>query len=301
MFLTELELERYPNSWSYMTQACRGLGTLGHKYFDGERLIGIGSHNSHYVIVNPIGHDLSDMPVFLTNLCGDLHRLSGKPVYLKHVKERDQQGMSDKFAPMESYPWKEGEPCDDATYPEVITACESILEIRSGEEPKGDRKFRARLNAFTNALEPLSDPYFLAVPYVDERSHIRHQEGVMELLKTWADGDAELAEPYLNMINHPSQSGFSFVMLLQGRPVGFYVFDRIGVHTAGGYAMITDHKHISGASEACFYMAAAELKRFGISHLNLGGSERESLHTYKMKIGSATVRDTRKEQIVYVG
>jgi hypothetical protein len=295
MFATELELERYPNSWSYITQACRGLGELGYKYYDSERLIGIGSHNGHYVIVNPIGTEASQMQVHILNLCRDLYEASSKPVYLKHIQEKYRTGLTSGFKSMEEYHWNKEEPYDDATYPEVITTCNSIIELMKNS------KFKARLNAFVNRTKPLIDPHFLAVHYIDDHSHIVHQDGVIRLVEEWSNGNEELAAPYINMIKHPSQSGFSFVMLVQGEVVGFYVFERIGVSAAAGYAMITNYRKMPGATEAGFYLAALELEKFGIEKINLGGSERESLHTYKLKIGETTTRDMRNEHLVYMG
>lgn len=45
-FRQEYVSELYANNWAYITQACRGSGGLGHKYFDGTTLVSIGATHS---------------------------------------------------------------------------------------------------------------------------------------------------------------------------------------------------------------------------------------------------------------
>ncbi|MBI3795708.1 MAG: hypothetical protein HY268_01900 [Deltaproteobacteria bacterium] len=70
----------YGNSWTYVTQACRGLG-LGYKYYDGDMLLSIGRHNGHYVIVRPLGK----IDNRFLELLSSLYRVSHRPVFIKKL------------------------------------------------------------------------------------------------------------------------------------------------------------------------------------------------------------------------
>ncbi len=296
MFLCEFDLERYANSWSYITQACRGLGELGYKYWDGEKLIGIGAHEGHFVLVNPLGHRLSNLGITVRNLCRYLNEASSKPVYVKHMQEKPEG-----FVSMGKYPWNPSEPFDDATFPEVVLDSESFFEtIIHGKSGTGDRKLRLRLRRFMNGLQREADLHFAAQPLVDYFGFSR-DSSLDELLHAWAQGDRTKMEPYFNMIHHPSNSGFSYVINLAGKAVGFFVFERIGLHTVGNYAAITGYRQRPGLTEACYYLTATGLAKFGITQINLGGSETESLHRHKTKIGRITLKDNKQDHLVWLG
>jgi len=291
MFLAELELERYPNSWAYMTQACRGLGKLGYKYDDGRVLISIGVHKEHYVVVNPLGRYAGAV---VNDIVRHLHHWSGKPVFIKHIKENDRQQLGAGYIGMAEYPWESDAPFDDATYPEVVIHHRSLEHI----DTQVNVKYRLRLNRFLNHLASIAHDH-LGIEHYDL---FKHGEGVQALFERWADGDATRLEPYRNMLEHPPASGFSLVScLLTTQVLGFHVFDRVGIHTAAVYANITDHRRIPGSSEACFLMAMAELEYHNITSINLGGSETVSLDAWKRKLNPHTLRDTRPDHLVYIG
>ncbi|MWA16004.1 hypothetical protein [Streptomyces sp. BA2] len=84
-FHAERGSETYGNSWTYITQACRGLG-CGFKYFDGGTLVSIGLYRGHYVLVRPVGDAV--VPV-VRNLVAWLAERSGRPVYTKHAALAD--------------------------------------------------------------------------------------------------------------------------------------------------------------------------------------------------------------------
>ncbi len=291
-FLAELELERYPNSWAYITQACRGLGELGYKFYDGKVLISIGSHKGHYVIVNPLGREAG---AAVSNIAQELWHWSGKPVFIKHMKKSDQIYLGNGFVPMAEYPWENDAPYDDATFPEIIVD-NFIICAKELDTPK-NAKYRLQLHRFERNFPENADPYFISQPYKPEW----HETQVRALIQEWAKRDDSRLAPYQNMLRHPPTSGFNLVTVLQKDIVGFHIFDRIGTHTAAAYATMVDYRRFPGASEACFLTTMSALEYFGITRINLGGSETVSLDNFKRKLSPHTVRDTREDHLVYIG
>ena len=293
-FLTEFEKERYPNSWAYITQACRGLGKFGYKYHHEDEIMGIGAHRGHYALINPIGKEIG---VAVQKLCRLLWEMTKKPVFIKHFQEGYQQELKTvkgKFVSMDEYPWEEGVPYDDATFPEVITDFQEFYRKLYSSE---NSKFRLRLNRFLNTLRSEGVDQIAVKPYIPEWEY----DEVMELLRTWAGDDTQRIEPYQNMVDIPSASGFSYITKISGKVISFHTFDRIGLHTAAAYANIVDRKSYPGSSEACLISAMSELQKYGITTINFGGSEVESLHWFKRKYVPYTERDIRKEHVVYIG
>lgn len=292
-FLTELDHERYPNSWAYVTQACRNLGESGCKFYDGQVLMGIGEHKGHYVLVNPLGKDAG---VLVDSIARDLYQRSGKPVYVKHVKEVEQRHLGKGFFPMAEYPWENEAPYDDATYPEIVIDCQKMTSEET--DMPANAKYRLRLHRFLNDRRiQKSFPYFS----IQEYDPTHHAENVAQLIARWAGGNPAKITPYANMMQEPPIAGFNFVVTLLEQVISFHVYDRIGLHAVGSYAAVTNYTYVPGASEACFFLALAKLEEHGIRAVNLGGSETASLDYFKRKLRPYTARDTRKKHLVFIG
>ena len=127
-FQREPRMDAYADTFTYITQSCRGFG-LGMKYLSDTQLFSIGCHQNHFVVVRPIGL-LDDSFMGLLN---QLYHLSEKPVFLKKIFD-DQLDSLLKLGNFEwvmhknedgslSYGntiWSIDCPADDDTYPELI-------------------------------------------------------------------------------------------------------------------------------------------------------------------------------------
>jgi hypothetical protein len=270
--------EHYGNSWSYLTQACRGLG-YGRKYLTDDHLLSYGSHGHHYVIVRPIGHDLAPA---VRSLAHHLHARSLLPVYIKHIEHVDATRLtaSGDFFDMAKYPWCPEAKRDDASFPEVVVP---IGEIFTGalHTPRY-QKLRMMLNRFNNDAQ---GPVQLVVHRCPEHRDIRWELMARTVVHRWSRYD-KCADAYANMLGSPSRHAMRYIVTLHGEPVAFYVFERIGESTAGCYASLSLHHRRRGLAETAMYRVFEILfQHEGIRRVNLGGSELHSLHKFKLKFG----------------
>lgn len=277
-FRRQWAAEHYGNSWSYLTQACRGLG-YGRKYVDGDRLLSYGRHGNHYVIVRPMG---SNMAPALGNLAQRLHDTSRRPVYVKHVDLFDAASLrtTGEFQDMAAHPWCPEADRDDATFPEVVVP---IAELLTGALQRPTyQKLRMMLNRFDNHPGGTTR---LAARICTDRD--RHWPAMAcHVIRRWAEQGGKSGAAYTNMLRIPSRPALRYIVMMHGEPVGFYVFERIGARTAGCYASLSLHTKRRGLAEAGFCTVFDDLfHHHGIDRVNLGGSELRSLHSFKLKFG----------------
>ena len=278
-FNDEFDRNNYGNNWAYIMQACRGSGGLGHKYYDGKNLIGVGRHNSHYVLVRPLGKDI--VPT-VQRLARQLSSDSQRPVYVKHLLSGDSEKLlSEGFKDMREYPWDPRWPKDDDTHPQVILTLSDLFD--GGVQGLGRRGIRQSLERFVRSLSAGQlDSYYL--DSYDPTVKTGQDKQVISFIREWAKGSDELVQPYANISSHPPNKGYSYVMHLDGQIVGFYVFGIIGVDSVGFHTGISRHwKDHPSLAEANWYRVFEEIFQRGVREVNLGGSEEISLHKFKLK------------------
>jgi hypothetical protein len=299
----------YGNSWTYITQACRGFG-LGLKYHQPDMLFSIGQHRGHYVVVRPLG------PLdtrFLTLLTA-LRKASGKPVFIKklfpdQVDRLRQFGTFHEAARYEArtgqasagtYPWDLVAFADDDTYPELIVDINVTRQYWL--------KPREWCLEFQKAIGNLAHP-----PSAVREHYRKFRRSVHQFLRrgigcrlspcqpSAADtvrqfllryfGEARLphVEAYETMLTAscaalPEECGFCFVAQVDGieSPVGFFYGERLDAHSVGSYARVVARCH-PGFPEYLGIRLMSQLWQAGISFLNVGGSETEGLHVFKQK------------------
>ncbi len=278
--------EIYANNWAYITQACRGSGGLGKKYFDGTTLVSIGLHDGHYVLVRPLGEN----PVAAVQaLSREFYQISGKPAYVKHVLPEQADDLKCiGFSDIREYSWSESSPRDDDTFPQPVIELDSIIGTKINEPEHADT--RLRLNRFLNNMTERNFFYFHFQDY--EPSENEHQKTQARgVISEWANGDREKAAAYENMVEHPPSEGFNYLVSFANRRVGFMVFGRTGNESAGCHANVCNYRNMPGVSEACMVTAFNKLAVQGIRRVNLGGSETEQLHDFKMKFKPHELRE----------
>lgn len=275
----------YANNWLYVTQACRNLQKLGLKYHNGESLMSIGKHKEHFVIVRPSGENTLNATHNLAKL---LFNISGKPVYIKHLKSDDAGKLLTKsfgYRKMESYPWDINFPKDDDTFPQAIIELQSMVGNALGNS--ANSKIRLRVNRFNNFFGCL--PEF--IKYDANNSDQRGQ--ALYIVKKCA----KESEPYLNMINTYSNENYSYLMFVKGNLAGFYALGEIADGELGCYANICDYHTYPGLAETALNVLFNELFEMGIKKINLGGSEFRDLHRFKLKFSPSEL--TYSHHLVY--
>ncbi len=311
----------YGNSWTYITQACRGLGSgLGLKYHDGKSLLSIGSHDGHYVVVRPLGR-INKQVIRVLDV---LTELSGKPVFIKKVfpdqairlfelgtfQEAIRRRTVDAEPLPGEYLWHPTSFADDDTFPEIIL--DVNVTLRYDASPKKwlqyfhacrksplsreklnqlfrrYLKFRSKVNKFA-----CSGTRYSLVDYNTEKA----TEVRRFLVEHFGEQDSENIQAYENMLLKPplgnnGHSFFSFATYLDRDtlPKAFFVAETLDSRSAGLYAAVAS-RCCRGLSEYLHVEVLSRLKRQGIRYLNLGGSEVRSLHEFKLKFGPIEERD----------
>jgi hypothetical protein len=308
----------YGNSWTYITQACRGLG-LGYKYYDGDVLLSIGRHNGHYVIVRPLGN----IDRRFLDLLRFLKRVSRRPVFVKklfpdqvatlqclgdfclasvYARDREQ-------AVPGKYVWDGSAFADDDTYPELIYDVDLSLELELGRSQwlaayrlaRADRpgtfhgrslsrshyEIRRRIRQFSNL-----DIYCRL-----EKYHAGMEDGIRRFCADYFGlSRRENAAAYENMLKLAQVTDcenpfFRFVAFVDGStaPSGFFVVERLDRLSAGSYASIISRRH-PGLPEYLTTRVMQQLQAAGVRYLNVGGSESHGLHAFKKKYGPVEAR-----------
>ncbi len=315
----------YGNSWTYITQACRGLG-LGFKYYDHDVLLSMGQHRDHFVIVRPLGC----IDQRMIDILAKLRELSGKPVFVKKLFP-DQVACLHQLAVFKSagsyddvqeqafpgeYLWHPEAWADDDTYPELIFD----LDVTSNYHVKPREWFyhfqKARLApAETKRLKSFQSGYMQFRRRINRfvqaglRCRLRKYDLSLAgdvrrfLWRYFGSNNPEKVAAYENMLMIPlmepnSDYYFGWVAYIDGvpDPVGFSFAERLDRHSAGYYAGVTGRWY-GDLPEYLQLQVMTQLRQAGFKYLNLGGAEIKSLHRYKRK--QAPVEERYMPMLVY--
>jgi hypothetical protein len=308
----------YGNSWTYITQACRGLG-LGYKYYDDDVLLSLGWYRGHFVIVRPLGNidnrfakllkslkSAAHRPVFIKKLFPDqvatLQRLEDFCLASTYTRDNEQPVPG-------GYVWDGSAFADDDTYPELIYDLDLSLQLELTQSqwlaeyqpacPDSSSAFygkslsrylyecRRRVRQFSN----------LGLRCRLEEYHASMENSVRQFCADYFGVPrGENVAAYENMFelaretdrDHPF---FRFVAFVDDSttPSGFFVIERLDRLSAGSYASIISRRY-SGLSEYLTIQVMRQLKEAGVRYLNVGGSESSGLHTFKKKYGPIAER-----------
>jgi hypothetical protein len=290
----------YANSWTYITQACRGLG-LGWKYLDGDRLISVGRHNGHFVVVNPLG--IADNR--LGTVLATLRELSSRPVFIKKASNDHAAALTELGcvrAHPEGYRWDEEAYADDDTFPELIVDLDVSLGyarrpaewfeqyrvVRNGAGVANSASTRASYRQFRRyVLKGAAAPTPCEVmPY---------RPNLLQAIERWI-GDyfgserPEAPRVYDNLLASlrrgiRENSEFCFVVGVpdSAEILGVIFAERVDACSAAVYARLIRRAY-PGLPEYAMAQALGRLREAGIRRVNLGGSENSGLHIFKKKL-----------------
>jgi hypothetical protein len=272
----------YANSWLYLTQACRGaFSSYGRLVGQSDFIAGLGRHNRHWVVVRPCGHPSES---FLHALDQLVSTTNARPFVF--IKKADSN-MRDYFADLarvnkvgvlgaSAYRWDRNAPHDDDTFPEIVVSLQDLF--RALHERGGPlRRLRSQLRRFE--LLKLN----VEISTIPQTGFSR----VVEMLESHFEADSSYVESYINMLrilsrSTPTDTWRHFVPVVEGEPVGLFVYDRIDEMSAGVYASVAS-KHYPGLGETMMLKLFERMRWEGVAFANLGGSETEGLRNYKRK------------------
>ncbi len=286
-FDKESNLNHYGNNWAYIIQACRGTGGLGHKYFDGDHLLSIGLHNQHFVIVRPLGKNVTSL---LEKLVFRLYKKSEKPVYIKHLLREQAEILKQRgFIDIKEYPWSKETPKDDDTFPQVVINLENFFnDLQTSKQAK----IRLQCHKFLNGLPYEKLGPFRFQDYIPQKNNHQIQQA-KDLIEKWSNGNKDFIDSYKNIIESPPINGFNYLVKLKDNSiVGFLILGKIGKESTACHANIFCYKEFNGLSEAGLVTGFSKLYEHGIKKVNLGGSETENLHKFKLKFSPEELKET---------
>jgi len=308
----------YGNSWSYITQACRGLGS-GVRYHDRDVLLSLGMHRDRYVVVRPLGV-LDDRFI---DLVKHLHEKSGRPVMVKKLYPDQAERLHELGSFREAaryeglhprprsgrHPWDAKVFADDDTWPVLIVDTELTLDFDhpprewrerlekarvSPTEPRHlralgryHRDFQRQVQCFErSALRVALTPYGASTK-TEVRALLREHFGPER------QDDVAAYEPFRSAPGCNGADGDRWCHVARlgadGPAVGFLLAERLDLRSAGLYASVVSRRP-NGLSEYVLARFIALLRAHGIDRLNVGGSEAKGLHAFKRKLGPVEER-----------
>lgn len=278
--------ERYSNSWLYIIQASRGIGSnnIGMKFFDDNNLISFGIHNNHLVVVRPMGDDVVNI---LKQLVPNLYALSNLPVYLKKVDEYDAEQLLNQpqFKPIYDYPWDKIEIACDDTFPEQMVDLELMFEID-----------KLRGTKWKNLREDLSRFRHRGKEMVLKEYNINMKNMILRYIKSWASGDMIKYTAYAPLLNNfsPDESlddYFIYYIIHENKISGFYIIEKMTNESVSAIAGFTDKK-TALASTSWFEIYKKMFYDYKTKRVHLGGSEYEGQHRFKRKFNTIDINNT---------
>jgi hypothetical protein len=301
--------EGYGYSWAYITQMAHGRAygyPLGLKYFNAKEhaLIPLSyfprpasnGATHHFHIVRPMGNWCKDS---FFRLCELLFKLSQTTVYVKKLVDEEEANLlkEEGFVLAEHHPWHQQAFMEDDTRGEVIVDINNTLSyLTRPEDNELKRKYRGFLRKFPVIRWERYDSDDQALR-TDSESVVRQ---FMEYPQVKALGLSRF-DDFSNMIHFPprgvnGREFFSSILYVSDHPAGFYIAERLGGRpVAGIYANIALRNEFRYSSEYLLLELLQVLQSAGIATANLGGSETQGLHSFKLKFrrSRGTVKEMR--------
>ena len=298
-FLEKREPGNYGNAVSYWQQALRELHYTGYCYYNGQTLIPITTKEKGkpvFVLVSPLGSHVAKESARLANWLGEL---SGFHVIVKKARPQHAKILRQRFG-FEDYRKGEGwnalAPHDDDTFPATVWSTRKLVALRGGS-----------LSRIREKVHKLEREHELSLVPYNPKDHLKE---VRSLIRGWSEtrgarkpfeSKKSAVQSYQQfLIGYNPRAGqnrsFSFVLLLDGKPTGFALLERISPTTVGLYANIASTR-INGVPEALVVELSKAMKEKGYSFINAGGSESASLHRFKMHFKPTRTEST--PHIVY--
>jgi hypothetical protein len=292
----------YGNTWTYITQACRAFG-LGIKWQQPDRLVSVGAHRGHYVVVRPLGALDATFIAFVQQL----RALSGKPVFLKKLFPDQTEFLAQHsgFEPVMTiqdgepvagrYVWDESAFADDDTYPELIYDREVIANHGLSKAEWG-KLFNARRPGLTLELQDtyqermrkFNRDHRRFVQNLRDLQIIRynstHASDVRAFLAAYFSGRAEQIAAYDNIFMLPREAKredyYNLLSYVGKTLVGVHIGERVGADAASVCVGVAD-RSIRGLGAFVYLYLFDFLTPFNIQRINVGGAESATLQKFK--------------------
>ncbi|MDP3742393.1 MAG: hypothetical protein Q8R15_03700 [Candidatus Micrarchaeota archaeon] len=272
----------YSDCWAYLIQSTF-FG--GFKFFDAKNFVAFTTFNpasTVFCITKAVGSNPRQAVLSLARV---LKERSGEKVIVKNLSEYDHEfllrnGFEDY---REGDGWNKFYKYDDDTFPEPVIDLNELVSMKGGKL----KLLRYRLKQFSGPLEvkaynPSID--FLNAEKLLEKWRKDIEKRYSEMLK---DDDVFLHSVALHRKFMLEPIGNAFLFTSSGVPVGFSLLVQVSAQAVALYSMVCDNE-LDGLSERIHFETMKKAYEVDFSYCNLGGSEFESLHNYKLKFAPFT-------------
>ncbi len=272
----------YSDCWQYLIQSTF-FG--GYKFFDGKNFVAFTTLNpasTVFAITKAVGANPRQAILTLAKI---LKERSGEKVIVKNLNEYDHEfllrnGFEDY---REGDWWNKFYKCDDDTFPEPVIDLSQLVALKGS----GLKLLRFRLKQFTSPLEV--KPYNPSMDFLD----------VEKLLGKWR---RDIEKRYSQMLQVDDvflhsvslhrkfmhePFGNAFLFTSKSVAVGFSLLVPVSSQAVALYSIVCDNES-DGLSERIWFESMKKAFEIGYKYCNLGGSEFESLHNYKLKFSPFT-------------
>ncbi|HOU75554.1 MAG TPA: hypothetical protein PK957_00320 [Candidatus Dojkabacteria bacterium] len=283
-FFAKEKQHTYGNTWTYVTQGVYGLGpnNLGYKYYDGENLSMLATYPKilepetiMFYWSRPMGETVLEK---IVNISGDIkkkYNLSThvKKIFPEQADKLKRLGLKD----ISTYPWYPSVHSEDDTFPELIIDVKNTISLFDNASRRRNIRhsyLRAQKIVSENHVS-VSDKNIKEDGWkVIEQFFIEKETYKKEILSTKYD--------YHNMIfnNVGNQNLVRNVVYINSVPMAFYATDISVDGYTNAYANIVLRGKIPYLSDL---VLTQMITNTNTKFLNMGGSEDESIHRFKLK------------------
>lgn len=303
----------------------KGKSTLhpqGLIYNDSENIFAIGffkknlqEKSCHLHIIAPRGKTWFIAIENFIKKCRMIENFPKTSVFVRHLSESQYKKMLDLgYKPISFDPWHLVAPSEDETYNHRLIKIDDIIGYDSDEHlfvkplnADGNRDFRRKAlmayNRFLNFLER-NDLRFSTEEFNPE-IHMDIARGmVVDHFRTLENAIGSTPQDYFNLIEYMPKENENFIkyisFLIGGGekiPVSLFLGEKIGKETVALYATFALRNEIeirekfnptgySAISQYSYIKMFDLLNKGGYKYVDLGGSEVESLNTFKRQLGA---------------
>jgi hypothetical protein len=282
------EPHTYGNSWTYIMQGMYGIGPnkLGYKYYDGTNLSAVCVYPKVedpkvlvFYWIRPMGPSILDA---INKISHEILTKHKTPSYAKKLFNNQYDQLKQfGFKDVSEFPWHSFYPAEDDTFPEQIYDVSKML--RSAEESDKDTQINRSLRYYHSIKKNL---HITCAPIHE------HVEDTKSLIDTFFElNDTTRAYPnisdpldYYSMLHVDTKPQMiENILYLNNKPVGFYVIEKQSNTHASQYATISMRNISNHIVDYMMFDVFYMLENQKIQYLNLGGSETQTLHLFKLK------------------
>ncbi|WP_147274906.1 phosphatidylglycerol lysyltransferase domain-containing protein [Ferruginivarius sediminum] len=278
----------YENSFAYIVQETRSNAAR----YCVEGLLAVAfikDENSDFVFLLPPWaadtEPVTDVHVFL---CQNLRRATGRRVVLRRTPKQLSRRLegSGRFRMLPPSTFTLPADLPEDIFPQVLIDVEQVNSLVGPRFQKLRNQISYLQRTCSLCAVDLDAQTQSDVPYVIHKWVEKYNARNINIERTIMEADPAAYDVLWRHFSNHADNGeyFGRLLYLNGDPAGFSFCGRIDRNSAALYASVSA-SNTRGTSNYLLVDAVGNLHQKGISLLNLGGSETESLHDYKKRYG----------------